>query len=1065
MDDRPRPIGLSGATARTIVPLFGSVGPWGQLATVPRRFDFPVAIQRSTHPTPHPSFEPVRLVINARRLRRALNLRQGEGRTFTVIAGFLFLNTANTTLLSAAKNGLFLSVYEPDLIPHAVISAALLTAFVAVVFTGIIAATQRRALASGLTAALSVSVVGSWGLFQIHPRTAFAVYLWLSTVQVLLLTHAWEYAGSMLAGRQAKRMIPMIGVGASLGAIAGGSAVAPAALRFGTSNLLFVSLALLSCALPLLWLVDEPGRETEDPEGERHMLTVFLSSSLRGIKAVGDSRLLRLLALGLVTLTVTGTLIDLQLKFILQETFSRDDITAIYGLMSAAVGAGTLLLQLWASRVLFPRYGVSLAAMLHGGALLLATGGVAILGGLSMLVVAQALDDILQFSLQKPVEQVSLLPFPSQIKSVALATLGGVLRPLSKAAGGGIALAFADQPHVLPLATVACASVAVATYSRHRDRYMRALEGALTRHAIDMSEPMHAPLVVDKSALSVIDRGLRDEDATIVVFSTSLLQELPAEDAFPRVVRLLDHATPEVRAEAASVLGRLDAPLDFAAGVSVANRLAEERVPYVVAALLESVGEVGEIEPGMIERFLDHDEAEVRRAAIVALGRLDWPHTENRITAMLASERPQDRALGSRAVGALGLSRFMPKLAAILSDSEARPAALDALTALGPEAVPTLSEVLRRRALPLALRRTVVTALAGIDSPTAREALLGLVGEPALGPAALHSLSRLRTAEDIPPIDERLLGPVLRDEVKRGLTLSAASTVIRSRAEGPIESFIAGELEGLCERSVRRVLKILTLSYDPDRIETISTGLLIDSPARRTNALEFLEGTVSARSAKLLMPYMDVVADGMPLDRVLELLPDGRRLQSDPAEVLADDPDWWPRSLALHYLGRYEDVVIPGPPKDLNTDEIDMMPLIEKVMILKGSEFFRRFPGADLAGIAALAEVLHVGKDDVIFEQGDEGDAFYMVVQGAVAISRGATKLATLGPREGFGEMAILDREARSATATAAEDTTLLSLDRDSFDRVIEQNPIVARGIYRVLTERLRNTLAQLASN
>lgn len=141
-----------------------------------------------------------------------------------------------------------------------------------------------------------------------------------------------------------------------------------------------------------------------------------------------------------------------------------------------------------------------------------------------------------------------------------------------------------------------------------------------------------------------------------------------------------------------------------------------------------------------------------------------------------------------------------------------------------------------------------------------------------------------------------------------------------------------------------------------------------------------------------------------------------------------------------------------------------MMPLIEKVMILKGSEFFRNFPGSDLAGIAALSEVVHVAKDEVVFRQGDDGDAFYMVVSGSIIISRGATKLATLGSREGFGEMSILDSEPRSASATAAEDTTLLMLDRDSFDRAIEQNPVVARGVYRVLTERLRNTLAQVAA-
>ena len=141
-----------------------------------------------------------------------------------------------------------------------------------------------------------------------------------------------------------------------------------------------------------------------------------------------------------------------------------------------------------------------------------------------------------------------------------------------------------------------------------------------------------------------------------------------------------------------------------------------------------------------------------------------------------------------------------------------------------------------------------------------------------------------------------------------------------------------------------------------------------------------------------------------------------------------------------------------------------MIPIIERVMILKGSQLFRHFPGNDLAGIAALSEVVHLEKDQVVFEQGDAGDAFYMVVRGSIRIMRGSTELALLGTREGFGEMAILDQETRSATATAAEPTTLLRIDRDSFDRLIEQNPSVARGIYRVLTQRLRNTLAQVAA-
>ena len=635
--------------------------------------------------------------MNQRKIQRALNLRLGEGRLFAVMAGFLFLNTANTTVLSAAKNGLFLSVYEPDLIPYAVISAALLTAFAAVIFTGLVAGTRKRTLAMGLTAVLAVSLVTTRTMFELNPRTGFAVYLWLSAVQVLLLTHAWEYAGSMLGGRQAKRLLPMIGVGASLGAIAGGTAVAPAARGFGTSNLLWISLALLLAALPLLWLVDEPVKEIDESRPSHHPLVAFLARTGKGIQAVGSNQLLRLLAVGLIALTITGTLIDLQLKFLLQDTFARDDITAIYGLMSAAVGVGTLLLQMWASRILFPRFGVSFAAMLHGGALLLASGGLAIFSGLSMLVVAQALDDILQFSLQKPVEQVSLLPFPGRVKSIALATLGGVLRPLSKAAGGGIALALAGQPRLLPLATVGAASLAVGAYSRHRKRYMSALEGALTRHAVDMSEPLNTPLVVDKSTLTVIDRGLADEDATVVIFSVSLLAQLPADDALPRLAQMLSHEVPEVRAEAASVFGRIDAPLDFAAGMSIAARLAEEEVPYVLASLLDSVGKVGGVEPVVVARFLEHDGPDVRRAALVASSRLGWADTHDTIRSMLASDSTLDRTLAASAVGDLKLREFMHELTDVIEDPEARPAALDALAKLGPDAIPILVGVLPRR--------------------------------------------------------------------------------------------------------------------------------------------------------------------------------------------------------------------------------------------------------------------------------------------------------------------------------------------------------------------------------
>jgi len=998
------------------------------------------------------------------RLAHALSLRPGEGRTLAVMGAFLLLNTANTTVLSAAKNGLFLSVYPSGMIPHAVIAGAFLTAAVAIVFTGYVAGTARRSLATGLTGALLVSVLASRLLFSIDPRTSFVVYLWLSAVQVLMLTHAWDYAGDLLTGRQAKRLLPLIGVGASLGAILGGTGVAPAALGLGTENLLWISAGLLVASLPLLWAIPEPVREAEESTDHLGAAKAFLQRASRGVNSVMGNGLLRLLAVGLVALTLTGTLIDLQLKFLLQESYSRDRITAIYGLLSAAVGAGTLVLQLWASRVLFPRFGVSLAAMLHGGLLTLAAGGVAVFGGLTMLAAAQALDDILQFSLQKPVEQVSLLPFPLRVKSVALATLGGVLRPLSKASGGAVALLLGSRPDLIAWATVGAALVATVTYTRHRRRYVSALEGALAGHVVDFTSREYTPLVADASALQAIDRALQDEEPSVVVFATSLLEELPTGDALPRIVRLLAHPAPEVRAEAARVFGQIDTPLDFPAGRALLERLSTERDPTVIAALLQALGMLGNVDEVTVVPYLDHEMDDVRRAALVALGRAGWSETEYRLRVLLASDDSWERVLGAKVAGDLGATNVLDAIEPVLLDVQARGAALEALSRLGTPAVPMMSAALERRELPLPLRRSVVTALAAVGGSEARNTLVRLVDEPALGPAALTSLGRMRSAGTIDPVDSKKLRGALHAEIQRGLRYAVASAALGKNGDRPGEAFAAGELRALHQRSVERVLRILALSYDPARLAVISAGMLSDSAAQRSNALELLEGTMSRGAAPAVMPFLEAVAEGLPPTRLAVLLEDAEVVAARPAEALTDDEDWWPRALALHLLGRDDEVTTPGQSLDDLPEEAEMIPLIEKVMILKGSEFFRNFPGADLAAVAALADVVHFDKGEVVFEQDDEGDAFYVVVQGAIKISRGRTELATLGPREGFGEMAILDRETRSATATASEPTTLLRLDRDSFDRVVEQNPVIARGIYRVLTERLRNTLAQIAA-
>src|SRR5687767_14007358 len=90
---------------------------------------------------------------------------------------------------------------------------------------------------------------------------------------------------------------------------------------------------------------------------------------------------------------------------------------------------------------------------------------------------------------------------------------------------------------------------------------------------------------------------------------------------------------------------------------------------------------------------------------------------------------------------------------------------------------------------------------------------------------------------------------------------------------------------------------------------------------------------------------------------------------------------------------------------------------------------FIRALGEDFDAIQSNAYVRRFRAGEVIFSAGDEGNGFYVVESGEVRISAvvGNNELRTLGvigPGELFGEMAIVDDEPRSATATAESDTT-----------------------------------------
>jgi CRP-like cAMP-binding protein len=129
-----------------------------------------------------------------------------------------------------------------------------------------------------------------------------------------------------------------------------------------------------------------------------------------------------------------------------------------------------------------------------------------------------------------------------------------------------------------------------------------------------------------------------------------------------------------------------------------------------------------------------------------------------------------------------------------------------------------------------------------------------------------------------------------------------------------------------------------------------------------------------------------------------------------------------------------------------------MLSIVEKALFLKSIDLFSQIPSEDLAQVALFAQEERVESGARIFVKGDAGELLYVVVEGSVRVEGDATS-SKLGPRQSFGEMAILDARPRSATVTAVGPTRLLKISRDDFQELLSDQPEVAKGVIRSLTK------------
>jgi CRP/FNR family cyclic AMP-dependent transcriptional regulator len=128
----------------------------------------------------------------------------------------------------------------------------------------------------------------------------------------------------------------------------------------------------------------------------------------------------------------------------------------------------------------------------------------------------------------------------------------------------------------------------------------------------------------------------------------------------------------------------------------------------------------------------------------------------------------------------------------------------------------------------------------------------------------------------------------------------------------------------------------------------------------------------------------------------------------------------------------------------------------DRLEILRGVPLFADLDDRSLQAVAVLAREERHAAGETLMLEGEPGDEFDVVLDGTVRIAHGDRAVRSIGAGGFLGEIALVERRPRSATATAISDVTLLVLHQHELDRLLQTMPSVHRRILLAIERRER---------
>jgi ATP/ADP translocase len=857
--------------------------------------------------------------------RRVLVVDERERPTVFWLTLYLFVSVSVFIMGRISRDALFLAHHDRRDLPWMYVTTAVTVLIPALVVARMSGRMPRDVL---LQRALLITAVGTVVMrMWVHLQPAVSSLILYNFVEVygaFLVLLFWSLASELFPARDAKRLFPLIGMGGIAAGIVCGLLVTVAMRAIGTSNLLWVQVALLLVCHAIVQRIGLIERVRL-----RDVRTVTTSTRDQATFASAHLRVV-----GMVTAATffVVPLIDFQYKAAVQDAFRHGDVVdtdgmgQFMGMFSAATGVVAALLQVGVVGALLRRFGVVAGLLLLPLALLL--GLVGQLSAVStvfiMAVLTKGAESSLRYSVYDATMQVIYAPVPSAARGRAKAYIDGVLKPAAAATAGVLLLVVVRQlgwsgPELLWIALAFVVGWCALIMLLQR-AYIRELASSLRQRRFGVGQGANGK-IDDDASLTTMEAELRDtkDDDVLraldvvsqvdlrephserivaaltscldrgVVIQTKALHALSLAASSPAmeaaVLRCSHSEHADVRVAAFHTLHRwssLRSPL-------VRGRMLEElhdehellHVRIVAAVALAGMSDTdGHHAVAQLQHWGGaHDDARRWVAATLAdapLSTLEQPGVTALVGALLMDA---DSAVRMSAHGAaLVLGARAPMLRAVLwqraGERDAQRTCLAALAAHGSDVIAEATQRASNTQESLVVRRAAVRVLEFVGSQASLQALGGLLSDDVIVADTARALARVRMGCRA-AFDEQLLRAPMKAQAKRLLTIVTHVRALQQLRGRMHASTSVGALSLLEEAQWVRLqvqldqtFRLLAIVHPPRLMETARLHLLVRGGDRtqrsRQNALELIDNLCEPHVKSWLLPILECLPEPTP---------------------------------------------------------------------------------------------------------------------------------------------------------------------------------------------------------